>query len=101
MPGSFYLGGTFRVGDGARVEIIALFVGTSIYPSGVPDPLVIAYDFGTGTEGGGNGFDGLTEYATTSAIAGFDVTAAYPESCTIYLPGFDATDFRCWQVDWP
>ena len=33
------------------------------------DPQTLAFNFGTGTAGGGNGLDGLTQYAATSAVS--------------------------------
>jgi len=61
----------------------------------------ISYDFGSGTDAGGNGLDGVTQYAATSMVTSSSQTLAYPESCTINLPGFDGVGFRCWEALWP
>jgi hypothetical protein len=61
----------------------------------------ISYDLGSGTDSGGNGLDGVTQYAATNIVTSSSQTLAYPESCTINLPGFDGVGFRCWQALWP
>jgi flagellar hook protein FlgE len=42
------------------------------YPRNAASPQVLTFNFGTGTEIGGNGLDGLTQYAATSAISFVD-----------------------------
>jgi len=39
------------------------------YPQGAMSPQVLTFNFGTGTEVGGSGLDGITQYAATSAIS--------------------------------
>jgi len=39
------------------------------YPAAAMAPQVLAFNFGTGTDTGGSGLDGLTQYAATSAVA--------------------------------
>jgi flagellar hook protein FlgE len=39
------------------------------YPEGAASPQVLTFAFGKGTEAGGSGLDGLTQYAATSAIS--------------------------------
>ena len=70
-------------------------------PNKAVNPQVLSYDFGTGTESGGSGLDGITQYAAPSAIQSADVVAAFPKPCTLDLSGADAAAFRCWQVAWP
>jgi hypothetical protein len=38
------------------------------YPTAAMAPQVLAFNFGTGTDTGGSGLDGLTQYAATSTI---------------------------------
>jgi flagellar hook protein FlgE len=59
----------------------------------------IRFEFGNGTASGGSGFDGLTQYAASSAISDTKLTPAYPESCR--LSGVDTTGFLCWRAAWP
>jgi hypothetical protein len=42
------------------------------YPRNAASPQVLTFNFGTGTEIGGNGLDGLVQYAATSAISFVD-----------------------------
>jgi flagellar hook protein FlgE len=38
------------------------------YPEAAVGPQVLTFNFGTGTDAGGNGLDGITQYAATSAV---------------------------------
>jgi flagellar hook protein FlgE len=42
------------------------------YPAGAVGPQILTLNFGTGTESGGSGLDGITQYAATSAITFVD-----------------------------
>jgi flagellar hook protein FlgE len=61
--------GTLRFDSAGRLVSNITAGSASFVPRGARAPQTISFDFGNGTASGGSGFDGLTQYAATSAIS--------------------------------
>jgi len=64
-------GGRLRFDTAGRL-VSNTTTSQGFYPRNAASPQVLTFNFGTGTEIGGNGLDGLVQYAATSAISFVD-----------------------------
>ena len=60
--------GTLRFDTSGRLVSNTVTV-EGFYPLAAVSPQMLTFNFGTGTDAGGNGLDGLTQYAATSAVS--------------------------------
>ena len=60
--------GTLRFDTSGRL-VSNTTTNQGFYPEGAASPQVMTFAFGKGTEAGGNGLDGLTQYAATSGVS--------------------------------
>lgn len=60
--------GSLRFDTSGRL-ISNVTTSQGFYPKDALSPQVLIFNFGTGTEDGGSGLDGLTQYAATSAVS--------------------------------
>jgi len=60
-------------------------------PKDAVNPQALAFNFGTGTDGGGSGLDGLTQYSTTSAVSFVTQAGSSSGSLSSVVIGQDGT----------
>jgi flagellar hook protein FlgE len=60
--------GTLRFDTAGRL-VSNTVTAEGFYPKDAVYPQMLTFNFGTGTDSGGNGLDGLTQYAATSAVS--------------------------------
>jgi flagellar hook protein FlgE len=60
--------GMLRFDTAGRIESNTVTT-EGFYPKAAVSPQMLTFNFGTGTDAGGNGLDGLTQYAATSAVS--------------------------------
>jgi flagellar hook protein FlgE len=61
--------GTMRFDTAGRLISNTTDTTEQFYPKDAVGPQALSFNFGSGTEGGGSGLDGLTQYAATSAVS--------------------------------